>query len=122
MENPSGEGFAIQNYASIETPVYDRGHGPFPRWREQFKLVDHHTSLSDVAEMNTVTWGPESSPTLPHRTHKSDASCVNHHVERGTKIVTRSARRRDWEPLSGRRQFAPKDPLPSIKEDLLLAK
>ncbi len=50
------------------------------------------TSLSDVAEMNTVTWGPESPPTFPHIAHESLRSWIDHHVERGTKIVTRSAR------------------------------
>ena len=80
------------------------------------------TSLSDVAVMNTVTLGPEPSPTSPHRTHESLPSFVDHHVERGTNAVTRSARRSDWERLSGRRQLAPKDPLPTIPEDPLLTR
>ena len=86
------------------------------------KNIRYHgrTSLSDVAEMNTVTWGPESSPTTPHRTHKSEASIFDHHVERGTNVVTRSARRRDWEGLSGRRQFPSKHSLAPFKEDGLL--
>ncbi len=69
--------------------------------------------------MHTVTWGPESSPRLPYSTHESFSSRVNHHVERGTNAMARSARRCDWEPLSGRWQLAPKDSLTSIKEDLL---
>ncbi len=72
--------------------------------------------------MNTVTWGPEPSPRTPHSTHMSDSSRVDHHVERGPMIVTRSARRCDWEALSGRRKLAPKDELPPIPEDPLLSK
>ena len=71
--------------------------------------------------MNTVSWGPESSPTLPHRTHDSLRSLVDHHVERGTNVVARSARSCDWERLSGSRQFPCKDPLATIPEDLLLS-
>jgi len=78
------------------------------------------TSLSDVAEMNTVTWGPEASPIIPHRAHQPLSSCVHHHVERGTNVVTTSARRRDWEGLSGTRQFAEKDPTTPFEEDGLL--
>ena len=79
------------------------------------------TPLPDVTEMNTVTIGPEPSPLSPHITHKPDPSIFDHHVERGTNVVARSARRRDWEGLSGRRQFARKDPLSSTKEDGLFA-
>jgi len=78
------------------------------------------TSLSDVAEMNTVTWGPESSPLLPNRAHESDPSIFDHHVERGTKVVTRAARSCDWEGLSGSRQFTSEDLGSTIEEDPLL--
>ena len=71
--------------------------------------------------MNTVTWGPESSPTTPNRAHKSDPSIFDHHVECGTNVVTRAARSCDWEGLSGSRQFAPEDASPAFKEDGLLA-
>jgi len=80
------------------------------------------TSLSDVAVMNTVTWGPESSPRTPHRAHVSLCSWVNHHVERGTKVVTRPARSSDWERLSGRWQAPLENELSTIEEDALLAK
>jgi len=69
--------------------------------------------------MNTVTLGPEPSPASPYRTHESDSPWVDHHVECGTNTVTRSARRCDWEGLSGRRQFASKDTLPPLEEDAL---
>jgi len=87
------------------------------------KLRTHSwsTSLSDVAEMNTVSWGPESPPSLPNRAHQPDPSTFDHHVERGTNVVARAARRSDWERLSGRRQFSAKDPGPPIKEDGLLS-
>ena len=71
--------------------------------------------------MHRVTWGPESSPSLPNRTHDSLRSRIDHHVERGTKVVTRAARRCDWERLSGRRQLAGKDPLATIPQDALLS-
>ena len=78
-------------------------------------------SLSDVAVMNTVTRGPETSPRTPHISHNSSSSWVDHHVECGTNPVTRAARRRDWEGLSGRRQFSSKDPKTSLKEGVLFA-
>jgi len=84
-------------------------------------LYEGRTSLSDVAEMNTVTRGPESPPTSPNRAHKSDPSIFDHHVERGTNVVTRSARRCDWEWLSGSRQLASKDSKSAIEEDGLFA-
>ena len=72
--------------------------------------------------MNTVTWGPEASPRTPHSPHSFLSSMLDHQVERGTKVVTRAARRRDWEALSGRRQFSSKDTLSTIKEDPLFCK
>lgn len=80
------------------------------------------TSLSDVAEMNTVTRGPEAAPTSPNITHDALSSSIDHHVERGTKVVTRSPRRSDWERLSGRWELASKNPLPTTEEDRLLSR
>jgi len=78
--------------------------------------------LSDVAEMNTVTRGPESSPTSPHIAQDPFCSWTDHHVESRTVVVTRSPRKSDWERLSGRWELASKDPGPAIIKDSLLPK
>lgn len=85
-------------------------------------LTQALTSLSDVAEMNTVSRGPESPPTTPHIPHDSGRSWLDHHVECCTKVVARAARACDWERLSGRRQFACKDSLATIEEPPLVPK
>ncbi len=113
----------VENFSPVDRTLLGAlaPRATFTIFRRAGKLRYHgKTSLSDVAKMHTVTWGPESSPALPNRAHESDPSTFDHHVECGTNVVTRCARRCDWERLSGRRQFPSENSLATIEEDALL--